>query len=262
MLNEYLKLLARTSIEHLVVPVMPEEFRLSTLDIVEYEETGFILVRSRLDAARLQELNMACDWLDYLVSEEGYSVGDFNLEAEGGGWRGQEGTVESITGCIRKVKNLMDHSAVFLALALHPAVVGIGQSLLGDRIALHSKGFLMNKGSATDAEKRWHQDSAYFDDPGRDVITLWIPLQDTDEMNGTLWVLPGSHLNGSVAHQGPEAHIDLPTEWSSRVQALPMAAGDVFVSHRHTLHYSGPNRSAASRRAILLRYQVHDVAPQ
>jgi hypothetical protein len=37
------------------------------------------------------------------------SYSDINLEAAGGGWKGQDGTTISHAGTIRKVKNLIDH---------------------------------------------------------------------------------------------------------------------------------------------------------
>ncbi len=232
--------LPRTSLGNLVLPPAGQRVHLRPAEQARYGLDGYLVVPHRLKPDDLEQLNLACDGLDRLVAGESCSAGDFNLEAP---------------GCLRRVKNLIDHSPVFLALALHPALVGIARCLLDGRVTLYSKGVLMAKGAGVKAEKRWHQDSACFDDPESEVVTLWIPLQDTDETTGALWVLPGSHLAGPVDPGWPDAQIDPPGGRLSAARVVPMRAGDILVTHRHTLHYSGPNRAGEARRVPIFRYQ-------
>ena len=60
----------------------------------------------------------------------------------------------------------------------------------------------------------WHQDSAYFEpycDRGL-VLTVWIPLVDTDEENGCLWVIPRAHRGQVVPHRPAQgkAYLEIP----------------------------------------------------
>ncbi len=46
----------------------------------------------------------------------------------------------------------------------------------------------------------WHQDSHYFgrDSSEKRIITVWIPLVDTDKKNGCMQIIPKSHSWGYV----------------------------------------------------------------
>ena len=48
----------------------------------------------------------------------------------------------------------------------------------------------------------WHQDDAYYNTRvlSKTRMSTWIPLQDADETNGCLWVVPQSHKGGVVTH--------------------------------------------------------------
>lgn len=223
---------------------------LSREEIDKYKRDGFLVVKG-LESPLLSTAISACDRLDDQVRGITHSFGDFNLEAPSGGWASQDGVTECYPGAIRKVKNLIDHSDIFLAVASDPTVLSAVKSLMGFKFSLHSKGFLMNKSPHVAGEKDWHQDSAYFPAEAN-IITAWIPLQVVDEQNGCMYVIPGSHLAGSVEHTGEERHLENVDATKSII--CPMSAGDVLLMDKHTLHYTGHNDTDANRRALLFRY--------
>ncbi|MDA8044838.1 MAG: phytanoyl-CoA dioxygenase family protein [Actinomycetota bacterium] len=124
----------------------------------------------------------------------------------------------------------------------------------------------------------WHQDGH----PWREqwgitkAVTVWVALDRTCAANGGLLVLPGSHHRpaapltpgagwgpGLDPEPGQDGHglggmfgggVDPGPGAASAVRALAMSPGDVSVHHPSLLHASGPNRSAAPRRAIAIRY--------
>ena len=117
----------------------------------------------------------------------------------------------------------------------------------------------------------WHQDGY----PWRtsmgigEALTLWAALDDCDEENGCLQVIPASHrgearpleavgggVGGGEAGAGmfgggifPEAELVATT------RPLIMRAGDVSAHHPCLVHGSGPNRSGGERAALVLRYR-------
>ncbi len=109
----------------------------------------------------------------------------------------------------------------------------------------------------------WHQDNGYGElDPYNTMSTL-TALDDADEENGCLWLVPGSHKEGQKLAQTPEEKlarkaIELKVD-ESRAVPLPMRAGESLVFHCWMLHKSEGNRSKdRDRRILFLRYADAD----
>ncbi len=112
----------------------------------------------------------------------------------------------------------------------------------------------------------WHQDYSYWQRtaPARHV-TLNVMLDDADEGNGCLMFVPGSHRGGLLPSLPFDSELDAavqlldPTQRAAfRPVAVPVPAGHGTLHHSHTLHGSGPNRSARPRRALVLNYMCAD----
>ena len=108
-------------------------------------------------------------------------------------------------------------------------------------------------------EVRWHQDATYFDTEPVSVTTLWFALERADRSNGCLWVQRGGHrtpLRERFVVDGDGARLQRidATPWPSydNAEAVEVQAGTLVVMHGRLPHYSGPNRSTASRHAFTL----------
>lgn len=107
----------------------------------------------------------------------------------------------------------------------------------------------------------WHQDERFIPTRDRSLTGAWICLDDADEENGCLWVVPGSHRTGGLFPTRPhdrvgefdgadEAHgFD-----ESTAVAVPVRAGDVVFFNGYLLHRSFRNRSDRFRRALVNHY--------
>ncbi len=104
-------------------------------------------------------------------------------------------------------------------------------------------------------ELPWHQDNGYTPLVPEEYVTCWLALDDAELDNGCLWVIPGSHRQGTirhhngpgpfrVGHDGPDAD-GLP---------VPVARGSVLVFSSLLMHRSGPNTTDRHRRAWILQY--------
>jgi phytanoyl-CoA hydroxylase len=111
----------------------------------------------------------------------------------------------------------------------------------------------------------WHQDSPYWPNIGplTAQVTAWVALDDADEENGCMSMVPGSYHWGNqidFLHTLTDFNA-MPSSWEGRevkVQLCPVGKGEVHFHHALTWHGSGPNRSGRPRRAIALHYMTQD----
>jgi ectoine hydroxylase-related dioxygenase (phytanoyl-CoA dioxygenase family) len=112
------------------------------------------------------------------------------------------------------------------------------------------------------AETPWHQDASYWP-PHLDFrsASIWVPLQEATLENGCMQFVPGSHesevlhphrsLNDDDRIHANELRPELFHLVGGAV-ACPLDAGGATFHGGYTLRYTGPNRSSAPRRALIL----------
>ena len=104
-----------------------------------------------------------------------------------------------------------------------------------------------------------HQDSQYYGQLSQHahIITVWIPLVDEDEVNGCLYVIPGSHhweLIDSARDENQDMRSFIDVEERGIPIPLPMKVGDMLILSNMTFHGSKVNQSEAVRWRIDIRY--------
>lgn len=112
----------------------------------------------------------------------------------------------------------------------------------------------------------WHQDNGYGElDPYNSLTTL-TALDDSDEQNGCLWLIPGSHHQGQIdvsnqfdlEKKAAGASIEVSADDRLAIPA-PLRAGESLVFHCWMLHKSEGNFSPdRDRRILFLRYADAD----
>jgi ectoine hydroxylase-related dioxygenase (phytanoyl-CoA dioxygenase family) len=108
----------------------------------------------------------------------------------------------------------------------------------------------------------WHQDAPLWPviEP-MGGVAAWIALDDVDESNGCMSMVPGSyHWGDNMALLSSLAGLDdLPREFEGHaVEAVPcpVRKGEVHYHHALTWHSSRKNKSARPRRAIACHYML------
>ena len=101
----------------------------------------------------------------------------------------------------------------------------------------------------------WHQDPSYLDEFALPEVNVWVPLVDLDESNGTLNVVPGSHLlnrypRGFNRRVFPYPGLEDPL-WRFFAMPLRLRRGQAVVLHHMLFHASPPNRSERPRVAAI-----------
>lgn len=94
-----------------------------------------------------------------------------------------------------------------------------------------------------------HQDPSFIDEAEQVGVTLWCPLQDVDQQNGNLGIVPRSHLlNQNYRTPGPLLWPDLEHLIEERyMRYLPMRAGQVLLMDQRMIHGSPANISPQAR---------------
>ena len=106
------------------------------------------------------------------------------------------------------------------------------------------------------SEKPWHQDTAYFDWlPLGGVVGCWIALDPATVENGCMQVIPGTHLEGPVAHfHHRDCQIADERVRVERAIAVPLAPGGVLFFSGLLHHGTPPNYSSKRRHAVQFHY--------
>jgi len=85
----------------------------------------------------------------------------------------------------------------------------------------------------------------------KDMYTIRIHLDDTDETNGALRVLPGSHLNGIERHT--------PTKLQQLEETCRVPRGGVMIMRPLLQHASSRSSSGRRRRVIHIEFSNADL---
>jgi len=113
-------------------------------------------------------------------------------------------------------------------------------------------------GSATN----WHQDNAYFGALDNAMGTgMWIAIHDANEANGTMRVIPGSHLEEYAHERDPNSNHHIRC-FPNEDQAIPcmLPAGGVLFFNYGVAHCTGPNLTDGDRAGLALHVH-HDEIP-
>ena len=130
----------------------------------------------------------------------------------------------------------------------------------GDLLCWTSNFFI--KEANTPAFVSWHQDSTYWGLSSPDVVTAWVALTDSNQANGAMEVIPGTHLMEQVPHRdtfddnnllsrGQEVAVEVD---ASKAVRLDLRPGEMSLHHVRLVHGSPPNPSADRRIGFAIRY--------
>jgi ectoine hydroxylase-related dioxygenase (phytanoyl-CoA dioxygenase family) len=163
-----------------------------------------------------------------------------------------------------QIVNIWMASEPYRELMAHPKITkGIAQ--LTDATALriwHDQ--IQYKPPQIGGVNMWHQDAPLWPiiTPMTEV-TAWIALDDADETNGCMSMVPGSHLWGNNIGflRKLENYEAMPAHFNGHTIAVvrcPVRTGEVHFHHALTWHGSHANTSGRRRRAIALHYMTQD----
>jgi ectoine hydroxylase-related dioxygenase (phytanoyl-CoA dioxygenase family) len=99
----------------------------------------------------------------------------------------------------------------------------------------------------------WHQDNGYTYIEPQAYLTVWVALTDATVDNGCVWVLPGVHRSGTVAHRDTPIGFECCTDPDGAVP-VPVRAGSAVVFSSLTPHTTRRNTTDDLRRADIVQF--------
>lgn len=158
-----------------------------------------------------------------------------------------------------QIMQMCERNIHFRRLIHDERIVNVIADLIGPNIMLfHDQGLF--KPAHHGGPVTWHQDNAYWHARPANLVSCWLTLDDVDEDNGAMQLIPGSHLK-PLWHQrdaeskkvlfNVEDQVD-----TTEAKVVDLPAGGCMFHHCQTLHYTAPNTTARQRRAFAIHYMT------
>ncbi len=203
--------------------------------VTQVEQDGYVILRGVLDDELIGEAQAHIDWL----IERHPDLRPEQLDHQ-----------------------LMTHDAFWVRLVSDPRLLDIIEPFLGPNIALFASHYIA-KQPYTGKAVPWHQDGSYWPLEPMDVITVWLAVDRSDEENGCMKVIPGTHTDtllptDEMVQQGDDSLFDIGMD-SDRVEdtaavSMVLDPGDISIHHPNIVHGSHANSSPRWRRGLTIRY--------
>jgi non-heme Fe2+,alpha-ketoglutarate-dependent halogenase len=140
------------------------------------------------------------------------------------------------------------------------------EDLYGPNLLCWTSNFFI-KEARNPAFVSWHQDSTYWGLSKPDVVTAWVALSPSNEANGAMEVIPGTHMMDQIPHRdtfdknnlltrGQEVAVEVD---QSKAVRLDLRPGEISLHHVRIVHGSPPNPSNDRRIGFAIRYIPTDV---
>jgi phytanoyl-CoA hydroxylase len=186
---------------------------------------------------------------------------EFERAETGGQWRnlsaedGAPVAVQKAHGVrMLQIMQMCERNIHYRKLLYDPRILDVIEDLIGPNLMLFHDQALF-KPAHHGGEVPWHQDNGYWHCRPAGLVSCWLALDDADDSNGAMQVIPGSHL-APVWHQkrndkdvlfNLEDRVD-----KARAVTVPLPAGACMFHHCQTLHHTNPNTTPRQRRAFVI----------
>jgi ectoine hydroxylase-related dioxygenase (phytanoyl-CoA dioxygenase family) len=158
------------------------------------------------------------------------------------------------------------HFSFFRELAGYRPMLSILTRLLGPGVRLHGSKINM-KAPGYGSPVEWHQDWAFYPHTNDDLLAVGVMLDDVDQDNGAMLVLPGTHRGPVYDHHDGDGYfcgaMDPAASALDFSKAVPCLgrAGSMSFHHVRLVHGSAQNTSQKSRQLLLYEYAAADAWP-
>ncbi len=233
---------------------------LTEQQISQYLEDGFLPIERLFDPALLDPLIAELDEVVDTWAERYYADGKLGNRFTNEPFERRLYLIhEAMDGCCRELMEAVlgkrKTAGMFHVMTL-PGILDVVESLIGPEILVHpqfnSRAKLPDKTSIVD----WHQDIGFLDPDVMQtfMVNFWLPLVDTDEYNGCLEVIRGSHRSDRLPFEDSPENIDPAALPAGERVSCPIPRGGVLLLQHTTVHRSAPNFSDHIRWSLDIRY--------
>lgn len=214
----------------------------------QYNEQGFCILRNVIPPDLIERLRVECQRFikekDDEMDEKGVEVDEIN----------HKGKRYFIALRFKDSKTMQD-------LIFGNEMEVITKKILGNEAYLFLEQFVV-KAADKGMTFSWHQDSGYLDFEHKPYLSIWCPLDDVNEENGTVYLLPykDAGIKERIDHVLQEGTNDKVGYFGENpgVPAV-LKAGDVALFSSTCFHRSGANNTDKSRRVLLIQYSSEPI---
>ncbi|NNJ78136.1 MAG: phytanoyl-CoA dioxygenase family protein [Xanthomonadales bacterium] len=218
---------------------MNQQRVLTEQQVEQFQRDGFLLVRGMYSADEVADISR---WTDQVAGSP---------EIPGRDWKYFEQSRQNDERILCRIENFVPFHEGFSALILRRRMVQAVSELFGEKAVLF-KDKINFKLPGGDGFKE-HQDvQAGWDDYADLHITAMIAIDETNEENGSLEMIPGLHRQGILG----EMWAPLTDENTGHSEYLPVHCqpGDAVFFDSYAPHRSAPNRTPHARRVLYITY--------
>ena len=226
-----------------------------------YRDEGYMILERAIPNPHLDLLRKQCqiamDRIDAQMDDEGTDkLGVWHGDTEDTlNFKNHRGSRYFIDNCFKQQTDLRQ----FLFSEL---MADLCRATLGDNAYLFWEQYVI-KGSQKGKKFSWHQDSGYVNYPDhKPYLSCWCALDDMSEANGTLHLLPFSHvgIRSWVQHIVDDVSNDK-VGYFGREPGLTveMEAGSIVAFSSLNFHSSGTNTTDKFRRAYIAQYSCEPI---
>jgi ectoine hydroxylase-related dioxygenase (phytanoyl-CoA dioxygenase family) len=221
--------------------------------IAFFNENGFLRIPQIFPPDEVEALRSELDQLiqDWSTTNMGWT----------GPWRQVYMTPDvEKRSMLTHLHDLHFYSTAWCRAVTNPHLAAALGDLIGPNVELHHT-TLHIKPPETGMPFPLHQDSPFYQHEGFGYVDAIVHLDDTNDENGCLRFVPGSHKQGHIEHvtqvDGVAVSPHLPTDvWPlDATVPCPAKAGDIIAFSIYTVHGSYVNRTSRFRRLVRLGYR-------
>jgi ectoine hydroxylase-related dioxygenase (phytanoyl-CoA dioxygenase family) len=220
----------------------------------QYREEGYMILERAIPDEMLAMLREECSYF------LGYT--DAQLDAA-------QGPSTNLTHRGKRyfINNRYRMSARLWQFIFSPLMAEVAQAALGENVYLFHEQWVV-KGAEQGMKFAWHQDSGYVKTHDQTTqhkpyLTCWCPLDDVNEENGTVYLLP--HSRGGTSHtifdHAKEAGTNDLVGYTGSDPGIPIIvpAGSIVAFTSYNFHRSGANTTPRMRRVYLPQYSAEPI---
>lgn len=228
---------------------------LSAAQMAAFETDGYLILPRLVSSTQCAEMVAVTD--QHLHD----AVAPLEYEAEVG-YAGAPTSVDSVGGrTARRLRDAYQRHRSFRDWAVNPLLVAMLAQLLGEQVCLTlaHHNCVMTKHPDFGTATGWHRDIRYWSFPQNALISVWLALDDENENNGGLHLIPGSHrltIQPSQMDGVDFLRPDVAENQALFAQgiALHLNAGDVVFFHSGLFHAAGRNNTRAIKESVVFAY--------
>ena len=153
-------------------------------------------------------------------------------------------------------------SPIFNKVCLNKNILDAVQSIIGKNILICGT-TLFIKNPNEKGFVSYHQDAKYIGLEPHNWVTVWLAVTDTNEHNGCMRMLPGSHKENLKSHEQKFDDNNLLTRGQTikgvplnKTEPVILKAGQVSLHHPLVVHGSGLNKSNDRRIGFVIQSYI------